>query len=373
MRTKKILFNCTTNIKGGTVQNAANFIISNLNNNSERFEYFYLVSSAVNDLLIANNTLPSNLFVILKSPSKSIFARYQISHIVNKINPDLVFTMAGPSYVNFKSLHLMGCSNPYVLFARAKDIFFGRNFLEFIVRFAHTKYQLYYIKKATHFLFQSNSSRDEFYKKINMKNAFVIPNAIGIPSQTNFSENRDEKKYFMNEKFKILCPFAKYPHKGFHLLPKVIRLLDKKNVNAHIVVTIDGKDIFNNSNISDNAHISYIGEQKYNHMINLYEECDIVFMPSVLEVFSTVCIEALYFKKPLVVADRIFNSDIVGDYAFYCDPYSIESCVNAIIEAKFFINNERYLVDARDQVLNKFGLYSQRHESIIKTINTILK
>jgi glycosyltransferase involved in cell wall biosynthesis len=373
MRTKKIVFNCTTNIQGGTLQNAANFIISNLNNNSDLLKYFYLVSSGVHDLLKANNTLPDNLFVIINSPSKSIIARHQISQIVNEINPDLVFTMAGPSYVNFNSLHLMGCSNPYILFASAKDIFFGRNFLEFIFRYAHTKYQLYYIKKATHFMFQSNSSRDELSKKIYMQNTFVIPNAIGIPSQKKLLDNRVENKYFINDKYKILCPFAKYPHKGFHILPKIIRLLVKKNVNAHIIVTIDGSDILNSSKISDTAHISYIGEQKYNHMIDLYRESDVVFMPSVLEAFSSVCIEALYYQKPLIVADRLFNSDIVGDYAFYCDPYSIESCVDAIIKAKGFISNERYLINARNQVLSKFGFYSNRHESITNTIHTILE
>ena len=330
----------------------------------------------MNDLLKGYTINSANIFVIMKSPSKSIYSRYQILQIANNINPDLVFTMAGPAYVNFKSLHLMGCSNPYVLFASAKDIFFGRNFIEFLIRYAHTRYQLYYIKKATHYLFQSNSSRDELSNKISVKNSFVIPNAVGIIDRDILFSPLQEKKYFQSDKYKILCPFAKYPHKGFHILPKLIKLLDSNNINAHFVVTIDLGDIPTNSriaNINQNSHISYIGEQQYNHMINLYEECDIVFMPSVLEVFSSVCIEALYYKKPLVIAEKSFNSDIVGDYAFYCNPYSIESCLDAIIRAKSYIKDEKYLKEGKEQVVNKFGMYSQRHKSIIKSINNIIK
>ena len=95
-------------------------------------------------------------------------------------------------------------------------------------------------------------------------------------------------------------------------------------------------------------------------------------MPSVLEVFSSVCTESLYFKKPLVVSDRVFNTDITGPYGFYCEPHSIESCGLAIMEAIKYIDNEKYLQSSKEYVINKFGNYNYRYQNIRKIINSIL-
>ncbi len=376
MINKKILFNCSTNIKGGTLQNAANFIITNIQSKNQKYlEYFYLVSPEVNELIKSYKIDPDKLFIILNSPSKSIYSRFQIKRIASQIKPDLVFTMAGPAYVNFKSLHLMGCSNPYVLFASPKDIFFGRSFVEFFLRYVHTQYQLYYIKKATHFVFQSISSRDELSKKILVKNSFVIPNAIGVNTRNLRIKSLKNKKYFQNGKLKILCPFARYPHKGFHILPALVKQLKENDIDVHLVVTISEKGTISNKKDSrvQNNNISFIGEQKYSDMIDLYEQCDLVFMPSVLEVFSSVCIEALYYQKPLIVANRGFNIDVVGKYAFFCDPYSINSCLEAIKKAKQYVNDKNYLSAGKKQVTSKFGHYKERHKSITETIRSIFE
>ena len=370
----KILFNCTTNIKGGTIQNSANFIISTLNNDTDN-QYYYLVSSAVYKIIEIYDIHDDRLIIYNVSPSKSLLIRFKIKQCVNKINPDIIFTMAGPAYINFNQLHLMGCSNPYILFASAKDIFFGRNILSFILRYFHTQYQQFYIKKADYFLFQTERSKRNFMKKISHDKAVVIPNAVGFNLEKTL--NKNSESYNNMNALQVLCPFEKYPHKGFHIIPGLLRYLEQLNFKVHFIVTIDKQDgtldskkkLFNNENIG----ISYIGQQKYFDMPDLYIKSDIVFMPSVLEVFSSVCTESLYFKKPLVTSDKVFNSDIVGKYAYYCDPHSIESCAVAIINASKKVNDDSYLSEGNKYIVSKFGKYNNRYEAIIKTINTILK
>jgi len=371
----KILFNCTTNIKGGAVQNSANFIISTIANNSSN-EFYYMVSSAVYNIIKQYDIQNNNLFVFDKSPSKSIAVRYKIRGLADKIDPDLIFTMAGPAYVDFNQLHFMGCSNPYILFASAKDILFGRNIIGFIARYIHTQYQLFYIKKADYFLFQTEKTRNDFLKKIKHDRGFVIPNSVGfntesIPYKRNRFYNSDK------DVLQVLCPFERYPHKGFHIIPDLLHYFKQQGFKVHFIVTInkengttDSKDCLLST---ENITISYIGPQKYFDMPELYMGSDIVFMPSVLEVFSSVCTESLYFKKPLVTSDRSFNSDIVGKYAFYCDPYSTESCAGAIINASKKVNDNNYLNEGGEYIVSKFGKYHNRYKAIEVTINKILK
>jgi len=371
----KILFNCTTNIKGGTVQNSANFIISTLNNDTSN-QYFYLVSSAVYKIIEKYNIPNDKLIVYSVSPSKSILSRFKIKRCANKINPDIIFTMAGPAYINFNQLHFMGCSNPYILFASAKDIFFGRNIVSFIARYIHTQYQKFYIRKADYFLFQTEKTKRDFMKKIGHDKAFVIPNAVGF----NFEEVSIKKSRIYssgNDVLHVLCPFEKYPHKGFHIIPVLLHYLERRNFKIHFIVTISDCNGISDSQIDlfniQNTGISYIGQQKYFDMPDLYINSDIVFMPSVLEVFSSVCTESLYFKKPLVTSDNEFNSDIVEKYAFYCDPYSIESCASAIINASKNVNSDSYLSEGQRHIITKFGEYNDRYGAIVKSMNTILK
>lgn len=126
----KLLFNCSTNIQGGAAQNAANFIISSVKNNNQNsscIKYHFIISEPVKKILDSQKCHLKDYSLIQKSPSKSFVSRNEIKSIERKFCPDIVYTMAGPAYVKFNSKHIMGCSNPYVIFADYSDIYFGRN------------------------------------------------------------------------------------------------------------------------------------------------------------------------------------------------------------------------------------------------------
>ena len=363
---KKILFNCSTNIQGGAAQNAANFIISSQDDhNNGLIEYHYIVSEPVKSILDGYRISPENLFFIQKSPARNFNSRKEVLSIEKRVAPNLVYTMAGPSYVNFKSIHVMGSSNPYVIFARKKDISFGRSGYKFLIRYLNTYYQKLHASRADFFIFQTKSSAESFSGKFNISpnNYFYVPNSLGANKENN-EIGRSKKD--TNETLEILCPFENYPHKGFHLLPKISSLLLEKKLKHKFIVTIKKDEhssaILGNQYLEDN--IKLIGKRPYQAMGELYAKTDIVFMPSILEIFSSVCLEALFFKKPLVLADRSFNRDIVNDFAFYCDPYSIKSCIKAIESASTMVNDEVYLQEAKEFIISNYGSYNDRYTSI---------
>ena len=91
-----------------------------------------------------------------------------------------------------------------------------------------------------------------------------------------------------------------------------------------------------------------------------------------LEVFSSVCIESVYFKKPIVVSDKGFNREILGEYALYCDSFSSYDCSKKIIQAVDLINKTEYLNEARKYILNKFSFYNIRYNKIKKIFREII-
>ena len=147
----KLLFNCSTNLQGGAAQNAANFIINSVKRNAQNssfIEYHFIISEPVKKILDSQKCHINNYSLVQKSPSKNLASRREIESIERMFCPDLVYTMAGPAYVNFKSKHIMGCSNPYIIFADYSDINFGRNIFKSVLRYLRTIYQSWYIKEG---------------------------------------------------------------------------------------------------------------------------------------------------------------------------------------------------------------------------------
>lgn len=367
----RILFNCSTNVEGGTSTNAANFIAESLRNCSG-VEYHYAVSPKVYSL-VRDHGVPENRITLFdESPSRSRRSRKLLKSLELDFNPQLVFTMAGPAYVRFLKPHLMGCSNPYIIYASWSDIRFGRNWFEATFRLIQTWYQNYHIKRADYFLFQTMLSGTTFLNKFKIDaEAHVVPNGIGSfdliePSaeKSELFEPGDDGMYT------VLCPFQPYPHKGTHILPAIVSMLNQNGRRIRFIVTSDGPD---NQLVNDpksqsvdrtRSHVTYIGQIDYLKMGTLYSSCDIVFLPSVLEVFSSVCLEALYFKKPLIVADKVFNRDICGPYATYCDPTVPSSCIAALDSATDLKNAWDFLSDGKKHALQTFGTYSDRYGAL---------
>ncbi len=370
---KKIIFNCSTNIQGGPVQNAANFILET--QNDHEFEFYYFISPQIYSMISNSFKNKRNCFLIKKSPSKNLRWRKFIKNKENLIKPDLVFTMAGPSYVKFKNKHLMGCSNPYLLFANINDVRFGRSYTETLLRILRTIYQKYFIKKADFYIFQTEYSKEVFYKKYKFpkKNLFYVPNAIGFLNYNN-RQIQTSSIPKVKTKIRVLCPFENYPHKGLHTLPIVDNILKRSGIKVEFQVTISLDDLNKRqfSTFKKIKNINFIGRQKYDEMIKTYAENDLVFLPSVLEVFSSVTIESLYFKKPLVLSDKKFNREIIDEYGIYCNPFSPQDCANKIIQGYKLVDNEEYLSNAKNFISEKYNFYEKRFQSIKKIFREII-
>lgn len=372
----KVLFNCSTNVVGGAVQNAYNYIFNALKDNEN--DWMFLVSPQVYDQLLKMNGPDNRVIKIVNSPSKNLESRKLIQEHEKQFNPDLVYTMAGPAYVSFKNYHVMGISNPYLTHARFRTYIYGRGFFESVQLILTALYQAIYVRRANFFFFQTGSSRNAFCKRYRVRKdkTALVPNAISNIFTSDIGKEENASK---SEQVKIFCPAAPYPHKGLHTLPLIAKRL-QKSVNGQkfqFVTTLPS-----NSNIWKRIEkkakwhnvqnlISNIGPFNHSEAPRLHNDADIIFIPSVLETFSTSYLEGIISKKPLLVSDLPFAEEVCGDHAHYIKPFSIGSAVTHLSDLITNLQDYKQNITAEDFVLKKFGDQKDRYNVIKENLKKI--
>ena len=128
----RVLFNCTTNVVGGGAKNAFLFILSALEESS--FHWNFAVSQAVTNLLEKKGvTLDESFHLFETSPAKNVRDRERLRSIAINNECDIVYTMAGPAYVDFQMIHVQGISNAYITHADAEAFAFEENYFKITI------------------------------------------------------------------------------------------------------------------------------------------------------------------------------------------------------------------------------------------------
>jgi glycosyltransferase involved in cell wall biosynthesis len=377
----KILFNCTTNNVGGGVKNSAIFIkyaIEDKNN-----IYSFAISIEVKDILNKWNIETSNMYLFEKSPARNKEERKRLYNLSLDLNVDLVFTMAGPAYVRFSQTHLIGISNPYITHTDFQGLSIGKNNLELIKAFLLVCYQAFYARKADYWLFQTNESRNGFIKryKIKFNKTNVISNAIGNEFANHYL-TKQVSTIDLEKTINIFCPAADYLHKGLHLIPNIakeLKIISKNDYKFKFILTIsENSTLWNKineeskSNFVDETIIN-IGPYNYTTVLNLFDNANIVFVPSILETFSASYLESFASKNPLIVADKGFARDICKEGALYVNPTDSVETANTIDNLIRDDNMQTRLINTGSKIIDNYGNQESRVNNIIKLFNIITK
>jgi glycosyltransferase involved in cell wall biosynthesis len=365
------LFNCTTNVVGGGAKNALLFILLAMEEST--FDWCFAVSDAVAELLKKKGVSLDDRFHIFKiSPAKSITARKQLKKLVRQKSYDLVYTMAGPAYVNFPARHVQGISNPYITHADREAFECNRKIISALKLYIGTMYRFWFSQKADHFIFQTEVARNSYVKrKGTTKNqTTIIPNAFDDEMKNYFESEVDAQG--MHDTPIVFCPGANYIHKAFQYIPAIAKeLKDRNKPKLIFVLTLKDDDLWKSiesETIKLGVYdwIKNIGPFDYDQVIKLYANSDIVYVPSLLETFSASYLEAIAARKPLIVSQKQFAKDVCGNYALYANPKDSKESANAIEKVLAGYRPPKYLAE---EILDKFGSQKQRFVKIIQTLH----
>jgi glycosyltransferase involved in cell wall biosynthesis len=376
----RVLFNCSTNFIGGGVQTASNFILHAIKDKD--IVWYFAVSRKIFDELEKFQVDLQNFYVFDKSPSRNRDQKKKLYQIENEVSPDLVFTMSGPAYVKFNSIHILGCTDGYLTHANWLMFDWIGSFKPVLREFLSAIYKMYFFRWADHWIFQTEVARIGFTKRmcVSFEKTSVVSNACG----THYKDLGYPNIASDNEKLIIFVPSAGFFHKNLKIIPLVAFKLKElmringieKEVEFQLTIHSDSelwKDIISLSKkyfVQDN--VKNIGPFAVVDGPKLYQESIAVFLPTLLETFSGVFVESFATKTPLVVSDRDFARDICKDGALYFDPKSSTDAANKLYEVITMNLGERNsLLKKGIQVLNDLPSVAERYSLSKKVLQNI--
>jgi len=376
----KVLVNTSTLVVGGGIQIGVSFFEFTKNYKGNDFEFYFIFSKPILDNLTENSVDDKFTFFVKISPARPFFgwtSRRKIREIEKSINPDIVYSLGFPSYINFNKLEVARYTNPWEIFP-AKLAWSLLSANEKTVIWLKTKYRIYWAKNAAYFETQTLSAKLNIEKKFGIlpDNVKIIPNSTNpiFVDRTNFSTDSKQPKYKG-----IFCLSAAYSHKNLGIIPDIAKrlLMIEKKISFKFILTLPSnskvwKEIDRYSKKLDvSQYILNIGPLNLHDCFRQYETASLVFLPTVLEVFSATYLEAMAMHKPIVTSDLEFAHEICGNSAYYFDP----KCPNSAAKSIRTVLNDQdvsdKLIKSGIQQLKKFPTSKQKHLSVLKWLKEI--
>ncbi len=129
----------------------------------------------------------------------------------------------------------------------------------------------------------------------------------------------------------LLTVSADYPHKNLGIIPRIAEYLRRKypGFKFRFVVTL-APEVFGCTAATIPEWLLPVGRVDIRECPSLYEQCDIMFLPTLLECFSASYAEAMKMGCPILTSDLSFARNLCGSAAEYFDPLSPESAGEAV-------------------------------------------
>ena len=361
----KLLINASNLNKGGGLQVANSFLfeIKNITNIE-----FHIVLSESLDKVINKDDYSNNFkfytYTLKPTILKAIFGKDKfLDSLINKINPEKVFTIFGPSYWITKKPHLIGYAIPHYIYTDSP--FFKKINIITKIKINLKKYLHYYhFKKSnTFFWVETDDVKERLAKFLN-----INKNKIHVISNTFhpvFGEFKIKEEIDIRNKiFTFITVSALYPHKNLEILNEIVPLLRSMKIKCQFQLTIDQKlfEIFRNNH----DYIKNIGPIKIEQCPEIYNKADAMFLPTLLECFSASYPEAMKMKKPILTSDLSFANDICGDSALYFDP---QNPVDIVDKIKILINDKNKVDKLVNSGVSRLRLFDTSESRAKKLLN----
>ena len=330
----KIILNTTTAYKGGSVQVAIS-LLKEFRQYKENEYHVFLGPSIL--CLIDKSDFQNNFhFYAFKCrPSQKVFSFSPLSNYFRKleknINPDCVITTSGPSYWRPSSPHLIGYNLPHYVYRDSPYWGIAGTLTKMRFFFIRHIIKYFFKKDADCYFVQTDDVKERLKCFIGEKVIRTIPNAC------SFAENQNHitKKFFSSSgatKFRFLTLSAYYKHKNLEIINLVSKLLESRGYsNIEFIVTLCEADFIQCFGEIPPSNIINVGPIEPKECYSLYNECDALILPTLLECFSANFVEAMFMRKPILTSNLSFAKCVCGDAAVYFNPLNENEITEKVI------------------------------------------
>ncbi len=361
---------------GGAFQIAYNFLVKTMEH--QEVEWVYVVSADLDEIL-PDSIKENGCYYVY--PTQPDFKRSykqvkkELAELENQFKPDVVYSITAPSYFSFTAPEVMRFTNPWVTHPN-KYSWAAMPWQKKIKTKVYCWNQRRMMRKAHFFVTQSETARLGIIRITGTSpdNVAVVKNVLPQVFKALPKTPQPTDDSWVD----IACVGAPVPHKNFDILPDVIRELEKLGiVNVRFRVTIPaGNSLLEKYQRKLSPHgledrIITHGRCSQIELAEMYRQCQLCFLPTLLEVFSASTLEAMYFRLPVVATDFDFNKDVLGDSCLYYEPMNAESAAGQIkkyVDDKFLREEMKLKMDKR---LDLFCDYDKHFNDILNFLKEV--
>lgn len=162
-------------------------------------------------------------------------------------------------------------------------------------------------------------------------------------------------------------------HKNLGIMVPVAEYLEQKYPDFRFRFVLTCKETPFDLPEQLSKHFVFVGKVDISECPNLYEQADIMFMPTLMECFTATYPEAMRMKVPIVTTDLEFARGLCGDAACYYSAVDAKAAAEAIYKV---VTDKKYaqkLVVAGKEQLKKYDNYEQRAEKLIGILEELVK
>ena len=162
-------------------------------------------------------------------------------------------------------------------------------------------------------------------------------------------------------------------HKNFPITIEVIKnlRLNYPNLKVRFVFTFNAKEMPVPKELE--SYFFFVGKVDVSEVPYLYEQADIMFMPSLLECFTATYPEAMKMGVPIVTTDLEFARGLCGEAACYYSAVDANAAADAIYKVSTNKEFAQQLIEKGKKQLNTYDNYEQRTSKLIEKLEDISK
>lgn len=312
MGKKTIVVNNPAAKNGGVLTILKQFLDNIYKNDTENF--YYVITSVPELLKYKTNNIKIEVISRQSFRQRIFWDNLGLKKFLKKkkINPDLFisFQNTGVNLPN-KIPQIIYYQQPLSLSKENWSFFQKDERLFWLYKNIYPFFIKQYLNRVKKVVVQTEWVKEEFCKCFGYPKSDIelIKPEINLP---NVKEIISEPK----EKFRIFYPAATYKYKNHFLLIK--SLAELKKLDLECVFTFAKED---NPNLFDlikkydlEEKIKLVGKIEYEKVLKYYKSADLIVFPSTIETFGLPLIEAASFGKKILVIDKPYSREVIGNY-----------------------------------------------------------
>lgn len=365
----KLIINAGSVYKGGSEQVALSFINECIG--FPQNDYHVVIAPNLSrQLNLANFPDNFTFHQIRRRPASGLlnFARMMIWYrkLETKVKPDCVISTGGHGNWRPKAPLIGGFNIPHYVYPESpyfRTLSFQKRLYWKLMRWI----QLLLYNRLDAILVQTEDVKSRLSGLLSSgAPVHVISNTAGAHFFRKVT-SRPRLPERTRGEIRLLTLSSYYPHKNLEVINQVSQILKRRGESRFkFVVTLPEEQFIRVFGADSTEMIFNAGPIPINECPSLYDECDFMFLPTLLECFSASYAEAMVMKKPILTSDLSFARTVCHDAAIYFNPMDPDEIADRIVSLADNPEKQRNIIREGERIALTFNTPYERADKFLK-------